>query len=175
MKIPAKIQYCKSIRAWVFMHEYIQKSTRDDSECPWLLRSEETEVYDIEEVQGPWQVWAGVISNTDGMYFRVPHWNCQTFLLRVLSHSHVFFDNLAVDIVCNQCNDDADCNLNGVCKEDGKCECFDDVEGVQFIGPHCEVLLKDECKTIYGGRFMRGALSYKWFSLFLVLRRVSLP
>ena len=72
VKIPAKIQYCKSIRAWVFLHEYIRKSTRDDSECPWLLRSEETEVYDIEEVQGPWQVWAGVIRKTDGMYFHVP-------------------------------------------------------------------------------------------------------
>ena len=71
-KIPAKFQYCKSIRAWVFLHEYIQKSIRDDSECPWLLRSEETEVYDIEEVQGPWQVWAGVMSKTDGRCFRVP-------------------------------------------------------------------------------------------------------
>jgi len=69
VKIPARIQYCKSIRAWVFMHEYIRKSTHhEDSECPWLLRSEETDVYDIEEVQGPWQVWAGVIGKTDGMH-----------------------------------------------------------------------------------------------------------
>jgi len=123
VKIPAKIQYCKSIRAWVFLHEYIRKSTRDDSECPWLLRSEETEVYDIEEVQGPWQVWAGVIRKTD------------------------------VEILCNECNDDADCNLNGVCKKDGKCECFDDVEGVQFIGSHCEVRIEDACKTIYGEEY----------------------
>ena len=67
VKVPAQIKYCKSIRAWVLMHEYIRKSTRDDSECPWLLRSEETDAYDIEEIQGPWQVWAGVISKTDGM------------------------------------------------------------------------------------------------------------
>mmetsp|Transcript_2542 Transcript_2542/g.3810 ORF Transcript_2542/g.3810 Transcript_2542/m.3810 type:complete len:648 (+) Transcript_2542:57-2000(+) len=124
VKIPARIQYCKSIRAWVFMHEYIRKSTHhEDSECPWLLRSEETDVYDIEEVQGPWQVWAGVIGKTD------------------------------VDITCNECNDNADCNLNGECKKDGKCECFKDVEGVQFIGQHCEVRLKDDCHTIYGEEF----------------------
>jgi len=69
-KVPAQIKYCKSIRAWVFTHEYIRKrksnSTRDDSDCPWLLRSEETDVFDIEEVQGPWQIWAGVIGRTDG-------------------------------------------------------------------------------------------------------------
>eukprot|EP00985_Skeletonema_marinoi_P012858 scaffold6280_cov127-Skeletonema_marinoi.AAC.11 len=121
-KVPAQIKYCKSIRAWVFTHEYIQKSksTRDDSACPWLLRSEETDVFDIEEVQGPWQIWAGVIGRTD------------------------------VDIVCNQCSVNADCNLNGVCKNDGKCECYNDEEGVTFIGPHCEVRLKDDCRTIYG-------------------------
>lgn len=38
--------------------------------------------------------------------------------------------------------------------EDGKCECYDDVEGVTFLGPHCEVRLKDECRTIYGGEFI---------------------
>ena len=64
--MPAQIKYCKSIRAWVFTHEYIHKSARDDPDCPWLLRSEETDAYDIEEVQGPWQVWEGVISRTDG-------------------------------------------------------------------------------------------------------------
>eukprot|EP00984_Skeletonema_dohrnii_P016809 scaffold7526_cov115-Skeletonema_dohrnii-CCMP3373.AAC.8 len=106
IKIPARIQYCKSIRAWVFMHDYIRKSTHhEDSECPWLLRSEETDVYDIEQVQGPWQVWAGVIGKTD------------------------------VDITCNECNDNADCNLNGECTKDGKCECYDDVEGYRFPVP----------------------------------------
>ena len=85
----------------------------------------------------------------------------------------MFVDKLAVEILCNECNDDADCNLNGVCKKDGKCECFDDVEGVQFIGSHCEVRIEDACKTIYGGEFVRGALSYIWL-FFLALKRVSL-
>mmetsp|Transcript_21329 Transcript_21329/g.32560 ORF Transcript_21329/g.32560 Transcript_21329/m.32560 type:complete len:501 (-) Transcript_21329:217-1719(-) len=146
VKIPARIQYCKSIRAWVFMHEYVRKSPHhEDSECPWLLRSEETDVYDIEEVQGPWQVWAGVIGKTD------------------------------VDITCNECNDNADCNLNGECKKDGKCECFKDVEGVQFIGQHCEVRLKDDCHTIYGGEFIIKVLSRASCHLLFVVLNVSLP
>jgi len=65
VKVPAKFQYCKSIRAWVFTHDYLRKSKHDDSDCPWLLRSEETDVFDIEEVEGQWQVWAGVISNAE--------------------------------------------------------------------------------------------------------------
>ena len=121
-KVPAKLQYCKDIRAWAFTHEYIRKSIRDDSDCPWLLRSEETEVYDIEEVQGPWQVWEGVIGTTD------------------------------VHISCNECDENSDCNLNGECK-DGRCECYDDVDGVTFLGPHCEVRVKDECRTIAGGKY----------------------
>jgi len=129
VKIPAKFQYCSSIRAWVFMHDNIRKSRRDCSsrpecsDCPWLLRSEETEVYDIEEVKGPWQVWQGVIEATD------------------------------VRISCNECDENADCNLNGVCQKDGTCECFDDVEGVTFFGLHCEVILEDKCRTIVGERY----------------------
>jgi len=121
VKVAAKLQYCKDIRAWAFTHEYIRKSRRDDSDCPWLLRSEETEVYDIEEVQGPWQVWEDVIGTTD------------------------------VHISCNECSENSDCNLNGECK-DGSCECYDDVDGVTFLGPHCEVRVKDECRTIAGGK-----------------------
>ena len=105
-KVPAKFKYCNSIRAWVFTHEFIRKSKHDDSDCPWLLRSQETEVFDIEEVEGPWQVWAGVISSAE------------------------------VGITCNECNDDADCNLNGVCQDDGSCKCFEDLGGITFLGPH---------------------------------------
>ncbi len=57
VKLGAKFMYCKSLKAWVFTHEYIRKSKHDDPDCPWLLRSEETEVYDIEEVEGSWQIW----------------------------------------------------------------------------------------------------------------------
>src|SRR5210317_2240311 len=142
VKVPAKLQYCNDIRAWAFTHEYLRKSRRDDSDCPWLLRSEETEVYDIEEVQGPWQVWEGVIGTTD------------------------------VHISCNECDENSDCNLNGECK-DGGCECYDDIEGVTFLGPHCEVRVKDECRTIYGGELSYAKLRLRkkspFFSCFTEL------
>lgn len=153
VKIPAEIKYCKSLRAWVFMHEHIRKSTHDDSDCPWLLRSEETDVYDIEEVEGPWQVWAGVISRTDGVYFVFLVWatSCLVSSLFSQNHIHVLCNVCSVAIVCNECNDDADCNLNGICMNDGKCDCYDGDRGVTFMGPHCEVRLKDDCRTIYSG------------------------
>lgn len=125
VKIPAKIQYCKDIKSWVFIHENIRKSKRHDSDCPWLLRSETTDAYDIEDVQGPWQVWRGLIETTD------------------------------VQISCNECNDDDDCNLNGICEKNGRCECFDDVEGMTFLGTQCEVILENDCRTIIGGESRR--------------------
>ena len=124
IKTPAKIQYCKSIKAWVLVHENIHKSKRHGSDCPWLLRSETTDAYDIEDVQSPWQVWRGVIEMTN------------------------------VQISCNECIDNDDCNLNGICNPDGSCECFDDVEGMTFLGPHCEVILEDNCQTIIGGEYI---------------------
>ena len=57
VKLGAKFMYCESLKAWVFTHEYVRKSKHDDSDCPWLLRSEETDVYDIEDVEGDWQIW----------------------------------------------------------------------------------------------------------------------
>jgi len=70
------------------------------------------------------------------------------------SHTTLVVLQYSVDIVCNECSVNADCNLNGVCKNDGKCECYNDEEGVTFIGPHCEVRLKDDCRTIYGGELI---------------------
>ena len=121
VKVPAKIQYCKTYKAWVFIHENIFKSKLYESDCPWLLRSEMTDGYDVKDVIGPWEVWQNVIETTD------------------------------VRITCNECNDGDDCNLNGICKEDGSCECFNDVEGMTFLGQHCEVIVEDECRTIIGG------------------------
>ena len=82
------------------------------------------------DVKGPWQVWKGVIEMTD------------------------------VRITCNECDDDEDCNLNGVCQEDGSCKCDEDaLGGVTLLGPHCEVRLKDECRTILGGESRSICLS----------------
>ena len=57
VELGAKFMYCKRLKAWVFTHDYIRKSRHDDSDCPWLLRSMETHVYDIEDVEGEWQIW----------------------------------------------------------------------------------------------------------------------
>ena len=42
-----------------------------------------------------------------------------------------------VSIVCNKCEDDADCNLNGECLPDGTCDCYAE-NGVTHVGTHCE-------------------------------------
>jgi len=94
LNVPAEIYYCKGIRAWVFAHEFIQKSkATDELGCNWLLRSEETEEYDLTNVGTKWKIWNGVISNTELSY------------------------------VDNECSDTTDCNLNGQCI-DGECKCY---------------------------------------------------
>ncbi|KAL9178938.1 hypothetical protein ACHAXT_011911 [Thalassiosira profunda] len=96
-KVPAEIKYCKSESAWVFTHPYIRKSrggeTIEDSDCPWLLRSPETDAYNLLEVSGLWEIWVGVINK-----------------------------NAQVLITSNLCKDNTDCNLNGQCV-DQKCQC----------------------------------------------------
>lgn len=52
-----------------------------------------------------------------------------------------------VSITCNRCSESADCNLNGECSDDGRCIC-DSGKGVNYFGSHCEVKLRDECKTV---------------------------
>jgi len=81
---PAEIRYCEDINAWIFTHEHIKKGN-DDSGCNWLLRSPETDSYDLLEVNPSWSIWVGVIGST------------------------------SVSITCNECNDNTDCNLNGQC------------------------------------------------------------
>lgn len=115
--IPAEIKYCEEISAWVLTHENIRKSENDESSCNWLLRSPETDSFDVLDAAGKWDMWVGVVSSTD------------------------------VLIACNNCDDNSDCNLNGVCSDDGRCIC-DEKEGVTFFGSHCEVKLRDECRTI---------------------------
>ena len=93
----------------------------DDPNCHWLLRSPETDTYDFLEVgDGNWEIWSGVISET------------------------------SVSSKCNVCEDDSDCNLNGDCNLDtGKCECHDHLgDNITFMGTHCEVKVKDQCRTI---------------------------
>jgi len=121
--VPAEIKYCGGY--WVFTHEYIRKSREErnteNSNCHWLLRSEKTAGFDFLETNGgAWSLWTGVISET------------------------------TVSSKCNECSDDTDCNLNGECNTaNGVCNCYED-DGVEYLGAHCEVKVKDECRTIIG-------------------------
>ena len=115
--IPAEIRYCEKIKAWVLTHENIRKSENDDSSCHWLLRSPETNSFNILDASEKWDMWVGVLGTTD------------------------------VSISCNRCSEKADCNLNGECSDDGRCIC-NNGNGVNYFGSHCEVKLRDECKTI---------------------------
>ena len=85
--VPAEIKYCEEISAWVLTHENIRKSKIDDSSCQWLLRSPETDSYDVLEAGEKWDMWIGVVSTTD------------------------------VSIACNKCSELTDCNFNGICSE----------------------------------------------------------
>jgi len=58
-------------------------------------------------VEGKWEVWLGAIDSTELTY------------------------------TCNTCFNDEDCNLNGECREDGSCECFNR-DGVRSF--HFDVL-----------------------------------
>ncbi|KAL7549894.1 hypothetical protein ACHAWF_013153 [Thalassiosira exigua] len=88
------ILFFTPIGAWVFVHKQIVMSQDvEDSECPWLLRSPDTDAYDLLEVTGEWSVWVGVIKK-----------------------------DAEVKVTCNYCRSDIDCNLNGKCIE-GKCNC----------------------------------------------------
>ena len=75
-----------------FIFDCIATPLKSD-DCNWILRSPETEEFDLLNVPSNWQVWTGVISTTE------------------------------VHTACNECNDATDCNLNGQCVEGScKCD-----------------------------------------------------
>lgn len=117
---PATIKYCEG--RWILSHEYIMKSTDETHEgedCDWLARSPETEGYDLLDVaNSKWDVWTGKISQSD------------------------------VNIQCNYCERESDCNLNGQCIQ-GKCVC-DASKDTVYLGTHCEIVLEENCRRIIG-------------------------
>jgi hypothetical protein len=121
--IPAEIIYCEDIEAWVLMHPKIKTSvdSEDQNECQWLLRSEQTEDFDIEELsEGYWRLWDGKI-----------------------------VDDYKIDIDCAECANDSHCNYMGTCVEepglDQSCECFPGRFGVfcQFETP-CDTIRSEK-------------------------------
>ena len=135
-KIPAQIRYCKSERAWVFMHSNIRKSsinTRnndDEDECPWLVKSEDTSDFNILEVDQDWKIWTGTVSN--GANFQV---------------------------YCTECEGEVDCNYHGQCV-DKHCKCeksINDIDG--YYGYSCQ--FEKPCLRMRGGEdfFLAGQLN----------------
>mmetsp|Transcript_16833 Transcript_16833/g.27649 ORF Transcript_16833/g.27649 Transcript_16833/m.27649 type:complete len:517 (+) Transcript_16833:850-2400(+) len=121
--IPAEIIYCEDIESWVFFHPRILTAldSEDSNECQWLLRSEQTEDFDLVELStGFWRLWDGKI-----------------------------VDDYRIDIDCAECSNDADCNYMGTCVDepglDQKCECFDGRFGIfcQFETP-CAVIRSEK-------------------------------
>ena len=117
--IPAEIHYCEDIESWVFTHPNIKTTldSEDSNECQWLLRSEQTEDFDLVELSTDfWRLWDGKI-----------------------------VDDYRIDIDCAECSNDSDCNYMGTCVDepglDQKCECFDGRFGIfcQFETP-CDVI-----------------------------------
>lgn len=96
--VPAEIKYCEEISSWVFSHPFIQKK-KNDMGCNWLLRSEETDEFDLLKVDSNWKIWTGVIVETKVSY------------------------------ACNVCIDESDCNMNGECYNgECKCNYEDGVQ-----------------------------------------------
>ena len=54
-----------------------------------------------------------------------------------------------IDIACNKCKYNSECNFKGECI-DSECRCRNE-NGAQNLGTHCEVSLRDDCRTIVGG------------------------
>lgn len=128
--VPAEIIYCEAIEAWVFMHPDILTSPEEDEahDCGWLLRSANTDSYDIIELaeESEFLIWKGLVES-----------------------------DYQVSIECNECEDSESCNYNGVCVSAGdneeKCKCNERHFGLfcQFELP-CKVLRseKDDNTTL---------------------------
>lgn len=120
--IPAEIIYCADIESWVFRHPNITTALTDDqeNECSWLLRSPNTESFDITELaeESEWYVWKGLIVS-----------------------------DYKIHIECINCYEVSDCNYNGKCVERA-CDCNPDHFGThcQFEQP-CNVIRSEKDNT----------------------------
>eukprot|EP00984_Skeletonema_dohrnii_P027544 scaffold17096_cov84-Skeletonema_dohrnii-CCMP3373.AAC.3 len=115
---PAEFRYCGG--RWMLVHDYIRKSKHATD--------------DISDC-GPWLLRSQEYLGFD-LGGAAGGW-------QIWEGKIVPTD---VSLTCDKCKDDADCNLNGECNN-GKCQCRKQ-DGVMYLGEHCEVQLKDECRTI---------------------------
>ena len=122
--------------AWVFTHPYIRRSAIEEpSECPWLLRSPDTDAYDLLDVPNTdWSIWIGTINKNAQM--SVTCNRCKgkpNFLI------YPAFFTLVLTPFFYTLSDNTECNLNGQCI-DGECVCDPD-SGVSLSCVYVSVLL----------------------------------
>lgn len=103
--VGAEIIYCEDLESWVFRHANIFTSHDDqteENECSWLLRSPQTESFDIIEVarESDWSVWTGYIE-----------------------------PDYSISITCNECTENSGCNYHGDCI-DQRCHCYKGKYGI---------------------------------------------
>lgn len=107
-KNPARFMYCKEEEAWVFVHDRIlqHEDDKEHSKCRWLMKSPKTKSFDLASVPlTGWSVWMGTIVSGETLI-----------------------------ITCDECEQNTDCNSNGICEE-GECKC----KTKEYFGKHCEV------------------------------------
>ena len=163
---PATIQYCDDISAWVLVsvgvvsashysglssgtsqtHPDVFKRVPTENGsvedgCNWLLRSPETDSFDLTTVDGAWSIWTGVIGTTDVSI------ECNTCYVSLADFAHCFNSPCTLTRPIETIQDDVDCNLNGVCDTNGRCQCNREIDR-EFLGTHCENKLKNSCKSV---------------------------
>lgn len=116
----AEFKFCIKERAWIFTHENMKKSK------------------DLEE--SGCSNWLLRNQQTRGYDLLSVEGDWDTWV--------GIIEKMPVSVVCNECHKESDCNLKGECIS-GKCSCRNG-NGAQYLGPHCEVKLRDECTTIIG-------------------------
>mmetsp|Transcript_9321 Transcript_9321/g.17369 ORF Transcript_9321/g.17369 Transcript_9321/m.17369 type:complete len:245 (-) Transcript_9321:603-1337(-) len=122
--VGAEIVFCKESGRWVFTHEDIYKHVsvkiKGEDGCGWLIQSDVSVEYDLANIQTNWMFWTGSVT----------------------------MGAQNVEIVCNKCQDESDCNYQGICLDEGLCLCDSRQES---FGSRCE--LHTACNSIYGEIF----------------------
>jgi len=127
-QLSGKFFYCLEEKAWVFSISGISKGENDEG-CLWLLRSPETESFDLSDVSTEgWSIWTGNIEYSNSLHIK--------------------------EIVCNS---NADCNYHGSCNGNNGCVCEEGWRGESCqLEEFCEVVqLYEKDKTLVEFNLLR--------------------
>lgn len=131
-----KFYYCPEVESWVFTIEALNNSLKQKDKCVagWLARSPETDEYILENVElEGWKIWTGILEETP-----------------------------LLNIEDAECNNDADCSLNGHCV-DTLCEC-----DKGWTGRRCDKA--EYCPAMERYNYGENSKDYTEFGPFLLLK-----